>query len=419
MVLGRDENDHMKLPSFLTTLTRQFKALSRFKQILLGVVVIGLIYSIYPKPDKNQVSYQTATITTGQVTEIISETGEIMSTGMTEVVSTTNGIVQEVYVENGQDVKRGAKLYYVESSATAEERAKASAAYLSAKNALSSAESSSLTLQSTMFAKQEEFRLLNESGDYSDENSQNQILPAYTTIENDWLASEAKYIDQQDVIQAATTSLNQAYLAYLATVDSVVTAPIAGQIANLAIAPGQSVSGTNSSLIIASREETWVELSVSEADITPIAPDQDATVSVDSLSGETFEAIVKRVDQFGTDSSGVVIYNVYLVLTDPSDQILPAMTVQVDITTAHADEVVVVDNSAIKPYQGGKAVQVMGKSGNNLIYLPITLGLTGSTHSEVTTGLEVGDEIIVSQSTDSSDKASSGGIFGAPGGGSK
>lgn len=402
----------MQFLSSVNNLITKLKNLSKIKKILLVISIIGLGYLVYPKPDENKISYQTSTITTGSITEVVSETGEIMSTGMTNVVSTTTGIVQKVYVENRQKVKRGDKLYYVESSATTEERNKAYASYLSAKNSVASATAQQLTLESDMWVAHELYETKVTDLSLGKED------PTYIEYNRDWQAAEAKYLNQAEVIKATKASVAQTYSAYSATIDSYVTAPISGTIANLAVAPGQSVSSSSTSLIIASEQDTWVKLTVSEADITAISPDQQATVSVDALSGETFEATVKRVDKFGTDNGGVITYNVYLSLTNPSVQILPAMTVQVDITTAEAQDVVIVDNSAIKPYQGDKAVQIISKSGNT-IYLPITLGLTGSTHSQVLTGLEVGDEIIVSQSTTSSDKSPTGGIFGAPGGGSK
>jgi len=395
-----------------------FRQLSRAKQILLTIIVFSAIYLLWPKNSDSQPTYKTAIVETGSVTQVISETGEIMSTDMISVTSTTTGIVNQIFVENGQKVTRGDKLFSVISSATDEERAQAFSAYMIAKNTLETARATELSLQSDMFAKQNSFRLLTESDTYSDENAANQILSAYTTVENDWLASEIKYKNQQSVITQAQSALSEKYHAYLATVDSTVTAPIGGDIANLAVASGQAVSGANQVLIITNHGETWVKLSVSEADIVALSPGQHAVVSVDALGSESFDAVVSRVDEFGTDSSGVITYNVYLVISDASTKIRPAMTVQVNITTDHQDDVVIIPTSAIKPYQGGKAVQVKSQHGNDLIYVPIVLGIQGDAYAQVVSGLELGREIIIAHVT-STKSSTNGGIFGNPGGGEK
>ena len=83
------------------------------------------------------------------------------------------------------------------------------------------------------------------------------------------------------------------------------------------------------------------------------------------------------------------------------------MTVQVEIMTKEKEGVIVVKNEAIKPYQGGKAVQVVSKSGN-LIYKPVEVGIKGVNKSEIVLGLEKGEEIVVSQNSNNTKSKKSG-----------
>ena len=385
-----------------------YKSLNKIKQISIVLIVATAIFLLIPKSsDEKDISYQTQSVQLGSVTQIISETGEIMSTGRTDVTSTTTGIVDIVYVDNGDIIYKGQNLFKVISSATQEERSRAYASYLSAKSTLELAKAIKLSYESDMWQAQEFF----ESQSWDTERSVDERI--FIQTERDWQASESKYLNQDQAISAAQASVTQTWLAYQATVDSVVKAPIAGTIANLAIASGQNVTGLDVALMVSSEAETWVKLSVSEADVINLAPDQHAVVSVDALGGEEFDAIVKREDEFGKDNSGVVTYNAYLFLENPSSSIRPTMTVQVDVVTQSKDDVLVVPNSAIKPYQGEKAVQIIGKKTDQPIYLPVQIGIKGDTQTEIVSGLEEGQEIIIGQSSTSSGSEGGGGIFGS------
>jgi multidrug efflux pump subunit AcrA (membrane-fusion protein) len=89
---------------------------------------------------------------------------------------------------------------------------------------------------------------------------------------------------------------------------------------------------------------------------------------------------------------------------------MPSMTVSINIMIDKKDDVLVVPNSAIKPYQGSKAVQVLDKNSDQVLYMPIKIGLIGISKSEVVSGLKEGQEIIVS-TISTSEKNSSAGIL--------
>jgi multidrug efflux pump subunit AcrA (membrane-fusion protein) len=388
------------------------KSLSLIKKVLLIIVVGLVLFLIRPKANEEEISYQTKAVATGSVSQVVSETGEIMSTGKTEVNSTITGIVTEVYVDNGDEVKKNQALFKVESSATAEDRAKAYASYLAAKNILNSAEQNKKSYESDMWQAHESFEAQSLDTELSVDD------PIFIQTERDWQASEKKYLDQDKVITQAQAAVASAWFSYQATIDGEVKSPIGGVVANLSVSEGQQVTATDIALIVSSASETWVELSVSESDVITISPDQTAIVSVDALSDSSLEAKVKRVDQFGSETSGVVTYKVYLVLNENALEVKPAMTVQVDITTQNKDDVLVVLNSAVKPYQGGKAVQVLSEKTGQVVYVPVKIGIEGEKTTEIVSGLKEGQEVITGQgSSTDTEKDSSSGIFPIPGGG--
>lgn len=404
---ARGENNYImkKIKTKLLAGLKWFKNLSLIKKgLVLGVILLAIFLLLKPGDNGGEISYQLAQVEQGEVTQVVSETGVVMSTGKVDVASTIKGVVKSVYVENGQEVNRGDKLFEVTSSATEAERSSAYSNYLSAKNTLDAAERNLLTYESDMWVEHEiyESRAI-DSGLAT-------VDPLYIETNRDWLASEKKYLDQHQVVSQAKAAISAKWLAYQAMADGVVKAPIGGMVANLGVAEGQFTEGAETALVIGSAEKTWFSLSVSETDVLKIQPGQEAEVRVDAIRGKTFKAVVERVDAYGTDNSGVVTYGVYLSLTGDAGVIKPNMTVQVDIVSESKDSVIRVPSGAIKPYQGNKAVQVMGRN-QQVIYKPVEIGIEGESYTEIISGLEAGDQVIVGENAGGSGDKKSGGIF--------
>lgn len=394
-----------KLKRKLLVVWKWFKSLNLVKKgLLLGVMLLSGFLLFRSGGGGAEVSYQMAKVEQGEVVQVVSETGIIMSTGKVDVASTIKGTVKSVYVENGQEIKKGDKLFEVVSSATEAERSLAYSNYLLAKNTLDTAKRNLLTYESDMWVKHEVYESKAIDAGLATED------PLYIETNRDWLAAEKKYLDQDQVVKQAQAAISAKWLAYQAMTNGTVKAPIGGTIANLGVAEGQFVDGAETALVIGSAGSTWFNLLVSETDVLKIQPGQKAEVRVDAIRGKVFEAVVERVDTYGTDNSGVVTYGVYLLLTEDVETIRPNMTVQVDIVAENKDNVVRIPSGAIKPYQGNKAVRVMGDSGQ-VIYKPVRIGIEGESYTEILSGLEVGDQVIMGENAETGGDKKSGGIF--------
>jgi RND family efflux transporter MFP subunit len=379
-----------------------YRNLGRWQKFLLILLICAALYFAFKSFNtKEAVAYQFAQVKKGSLQQVVSETGELTSSNKVEVGSSINGVVTEIYVDNGQSVKKGDKLFYVQSSATEEERSKAYSDYLSAKNNLAAAKSKMDTLDSSMWKAHEEF----ESKSLDTELSVDD--PVYIQTKGDWKAAEANRLNQDQVIAQAQSALNNAALSYQATSSGPVKATSDGQIANLSVSVGQVVSSTDVALIIKTNSESWVKVAINENDINGVSPGQKAIIIVDALSDLELQATVKRVDEFATISSDVAVYYVYLSLNDGNEQLRPGMTAQVEITTQEKKDILLIPNTAIKPYQGEKAVQIFDEASQAVIYQPIKVGLSGDINSEVESGLTEGQKII-SQEASSNKTGSSG-----------
>ncbi|RLC35071.1 hypothetical protein DRH14_01655 [Candidatus Shapirobacteria bacterium] len=381
---------------------KKFKKLSKRNKTLLivGLVIIIILINQTAEKKEKKITYKRELVKKGKVVSTVSETGEILTTGKVNINSTITGMVEDVYIKNGDIVKNGQSLFKVKSTASQAEKTTAYSTYLGAKNALESAKSVQHSLQSTSFSANQKFINDAVARDLLEND------PTYIQQRADWLAAEANYLNQVQIIKKAQVALNAAWLNYQAVTSGTIKAPIKGTIANLAVSIGQEVNSNTIALMIRNDSNSWAKLAVSESDISNIEVGQKATVLIDALKGIEIEGTVDRVDDIGTDTSGIITYGVYINLGQVEKKIKAGMTVQIDIETKRVENVLVVSNSAVKTYQGEKTVQVLDKESGGLLYIPVKIGIVGDSKTEILNGISEGDEIIIGQTTSSTKNSS-------------
>src|SRR5438270_859843 len=97
------------------------------------------------------------------------------------------------------------------------------------------------SLQSALFKANQTF--INDKGVSNPSDAQKQD-PVYIEENANWLQAQADYKNQAGVITQAQAALTASSLSYQATQDSVVTAPVAGTVANLSVSQGNSVTAS-------------------------------------------------------------------------------------------------------------------------------------------------------------------------------
>jgi macrolide-specific efflux system membrane fusion protein len=389
-----------------------WKKQSQAKMIAAVVIIAVILFVGYKnfgqKTKKPQ--YQTAQVTKGTLLTTVSESGNVTSGSQAGVGSPTTGIIQDIYVKDGDTVKQGQNLFKVASTATAQERSSALAQYLSAQASLNSANTSLYNLQSTMFAKWQTYMNTATNTTYqnsdSTPNTTARVQTPFTIAQDDWLATEAQYKNQQTVISQAQASLNNASLAYKATQNAVVTAPIAGTVANLTVRAGDqitasggnlssnvsSTTATNAVLYIGNYAKPYIKVQAGEVDVPNIHAGEKATITLDAFPDKTFVGNVDQVDTTGAISSGVVTYNVFVSIVAPADNIMPGMSASVTIQTNRKDDVLSVPSAAVQTTNGQSTVRIM-KNGTPTS-VDVQTGLVSDTQTEITSGLSEGDTVV-------------------------
>jgi RND family efflux transporter MFP subunit len=395
----------------------KFKHLSRKKKVffiflflLFIVIIVSFVGSKTKKP-----SYKTEEAKRADISEIVTESGFISTNGKIDVYSPTTGIVDTVLVKNGDSVKENQTLFTVKSSATEQQKKAAYADYMTAKSTLESAQATLYSLQSSLFTYWNVYKTLAENDTYEKSegvpNEEQRTLPGFQSVQKDWLAAEANYKNQQNVIAKAQAQTSSANLLYQATQNAVVKATIDGTISNLAVAPGSSVmvntalTPTAPILSIGNFPTVEAVLQLSEDDIVKIKENQSADIRIDSIDSKTYKGIVRRVDSIGKEVNGVISYNVYIEITDPDELVRPGMSIDAEIVTNKVDQSLSVSNSAVKPYKGGKAVRVPADNKDGYDFIPVKVGVRGEEKTQILEGIAEGQEIITSLATEGKKKS--------------
>ncbi len=401
---------------------------SLWKKIGIVILFLVVIWSVISSfTNKNGQKYSVEAARRADITESVDESGVVKISAQTDIYSPTNGVIEELYVSNGAYVEPGDDLFKVKSTATQQEKQAAYASYLAAVATLNAAKSNREALQADMFAKWDTFKELAESDSYENEDGtpdyENRALPEFHIAEKQWLAAEQKYVDQEKVIAQAQAAVNSAWLEYQATQTTVVKSTAAGTVANLSVVHNDSVTASSGNavsipgvsrtsikpvLTVADFSVIGVLLSLGESDINKIEPGDEAVIDVDPINNRKYKGFVSRVDEIGYDDGGVMKYDVFIIIQDRDNQLKAGMTADAEIVTEKLVNVLSVPNTAVKPYEGGKAVQVVNDK-NELEFVPVIVGVRGEQRTQILEGITEGDEIVVSLTNEQVERP---GLFG-------
>lgn len=405
---------------------RTFLFGSRKKTTISLVVIVVLILFAWNRiaSATKKPQYQTASVTRGTIISSITESGNVTTTSQGTVGSPTTGIVEEIYVKNGDQVTQGENLFKVKSTATVQEIASTYATYQNALVSANTAEQNQLSAQATL--EKDRAAVISASSAVTQmqnnvaasqpnpatktsytQNDIDAINSALTSAQETFTADEKKYTQSNQNIAAAQAAENSAWLSYQATQDSIVTAPIDGTVANISVQPGDQVTASSgnlssnlsnsantgtSILSIGNFSAPYIKVTASEVDVPTIHPGEKATITLNAYTGKTFVGEVKQVDTVGTITSGVVTYNVYVGFVAPPSGIEPGMSATVSIQTARKDDVLTVPSGAIQTLGGSPTVRVL--QNGNITNVPVTIGISSDTDTEVTSGLSEGQTVV-------------------------
>ena len=328
--------------------------------IAIGLVVISIALLIVGKKQgwfgkEFSVSVATEKVKAKSLTEFITANGKIQPETQVKISPDVSGEVIDLYVEEGQEVKKGDLLCIIKPEMYVSALNRAEATLNSAKARLA----------------QSEAQLIERELSY---NRAKQLFEKNTIPLSEYQSAEAAYKVAQAEVKAAQFSVKSAEATVSESREQLtktkIYAPIDGTVAALNIEKGERVVGTSmmtgtEMMVIANlnRMEVWVD--VNENDIVKVTKNDTALVEVDAYLNRKFKGLVTEIansakkatvassaDQVTNfEVKVLLLYDSYVDLIDSTAKKLypfrPGMSAAVDILTEKRDNVLTVPISAV------------------------------------------------------------------------
>lgn len=349
-----------------------FTFISRHKKLVsLGAVIVaslGYYFFWSGNTQTTAVKYVTAKAERGSITASVSGSGNVVVDQLATVDPTISGTVANVAVNVGDAVKKGQLLFTIVND-----------------------DLTASTLQSQVSLRNAEIAVSQAKANlFSAKNGGSEL-------ERDRAILRTK-------VDVAEESLRVAKLNYTnALSDSAkrqVRAPIDGTVNAVNIKNGDDLSrlSNNSSseapIIIGDLKTLKAQVEVNEVDIPNIVLGQKVMMTYSAIDDLTVSGKIEKIDALGTITSGVVNYTVTIGFDSVDSRLRPGMSVSAKIITDVKQDVITVPNSALKVKNNKTYLEVLNSATRLPEQRTIELGLANTTHTEIVSGVAVGDDVV-------------------------
>jgi HlyD family secretion protein len=218
-------------------------------------------------------------------------------------------------------------------------------------------------------------------------------------------ASLARLLGDDRSRALAAAQLRQAELnldqARLHLKNAQLVAPIGGTIAELNLSVGQQVGagGLKSAIVLADLASYHIDVGVDESSVGALQDEQPVVITIDALPDRQLTGRVNRIAPVATEQGGIVNYKVVIGLDQTDAPVRGGMSANVEIVTETRDNVLIIPNWTIRIDRGTGKAYVNVRRGGQIREVEIATGLRNANESEVISGLNEGDELVVTQTT--------------------
>lgn len=405
--------------------------------LLVGVLVFAFFFVRSSNADTTS-QFQTATIKRGNLTATIGATGTVRARQTAVLLWQSTGTVDTVNVKVGDNIPNDFVMAFLEKTSLPQTVIMAESDLASAQKELDDLLTSDTARAEAVINLRDAQEVYDKAWNWREELNgkihvkkivykqlgtrkipvlkEYRARPDEGTIkkaDEDLALAKAKLDDARRDFERLNNGNMEDITAAQARVDAAqatlntarVISPFAGTVTESYTLPGDQVDGGTTAFRLDNLSSLLVDVKVSEVDINSISVDQPATLTFDAILGKTYHGEVVEVTQAGTVEEGVVNFTVTVELTDADASVKPGMTAAVNIVVEEIQDVLLVQNRAVRLVDGQRVVYVL----ENGLPAPkeITLGSSSDTMSVVADGeIKEGDAIILNP------PATGGGPFG-------
>jgi HlyD family secretion protein len=420
--------------------------MSRNKKILIGVgvvIVLGAIAFANVKFKRQEgLAVNVESIQKRDLQAIVSASGKIQPRTLVNISADTMGRVTDLAVEEGQRVKKGDFLLQIDprnlTTAYNQSAASLAASRSTVEQLRVSIDGTRTNLKAAQDAMARQQQLWKQGLTTREqlEQAENQVK-----VREAELASQERQIETQRLrMQQEQAGVENAKL-NLSKVR--IESPITGIITRRNIEEGETVVvGTMNNagtvlLTVADMSVIEAEVEVDETDIPTVQLGQTAKVTIDAMPGKSFTGKVTEIGNSPIQASNTssasqaTNFKVKVTLDNEITEVRPGFTCTAEITTATRQQAVsvpiqatavrevIVDKEGnivrdeskgpqrgrgatavaaqeLKPGQERKELEgVFVVRDNKAVFTPVKTGIAGEKYFEVTSGVNVGDQVII------------------------
>src|SRR5271154_2152845 len=355
-----------------------------WKKAVIGVIVAGVLIGIVGfsvnQANKGVVTVQTAKVATqDDLVSLVTASGEIRPTTYTNVTAQGYGRITEIFVKEGDHVKKGDKLLLQENvQANADVQAQ-SAAVNTAESGVQAADASFTAAKADLVSQQANMEKAKLDWERGQGPFKDGLIPKQdfdqrkSTYDGAVAAVDSARARVQSLkaqLDQTRSQVNQNRAVLVRTQDvlskTAYVSPINGIVSYLPVRVGEYVvpgiqNSTGSFLItVSDMSVVTFEVKVEETDIVNVKIGQDADVTIDAVPGKIFKGKVTEIgSQAVLRSSGLTStqsttstqeakdFKVVVTLENPPENLRPGLSTTAKIKTAEKKNVVAIPIQAL------------------------------------------------------------------------
>ncbi|HEY1760112.1 MAG TPA: efflux RND transporter periplasmic adaptor subunit [Bryobacteraceae bacterium] len=321
------------------------------------------------------------------------------------------GAVQEILIQLGQPVAKGEALLRLDDSDAVAERdsAEASIAQIRADlDVISSGGRAADRARLQSDLEQAQLSLEHAREDY--QKYQGMLVEKIATKAEvtakmqkvDDLEAQVKGLKEQQNALVSPTDRSSAearlrnaqaalHLAEAKISQSVVRAPIDGEVYQFDVKRGSYLNAGDTVAMIGRLDQVDVKVYVDERDLGRVAKAMPVRITWDALPGREWKGVVNKlptqISALGTRQVGEVV----CLIDNPKRELKPGANVNVEIRAEAAENVLTIPKEALRNENGQEGVYVL--AGDAIHWRPLKLGIGNVTRTQVTSGLSENDSV--------------------------
>ncbi|MDY7394541.1 efflux RND transporter periplasmic adaptor subunit [Aureibaculum sp. 2210JD6-5] len=356
------------------------KSVTIFILLFIVITFAGAMYYLYTKNAEDPVVYKTEKPTTQTIVKKTVATGSILPIEEVLIKPNISGVIQEIYVKGGDNVKQGdliAKIKVIPNSSSLN----------NAKNAIQS-NKIDLDNQKRNYDRQ---KALFDKGVISKQELE-QAEVAYNQSKQSYSAANQNY---EIVKTGSTRGLGN-------SANTLIRSTVSGMVLEVPVEVGNQViesNNFNEGTTIASLADVnklIFEGKIDESDVGKVKEGLPLEITVGAVENQVFDATLDYIAPKGNLENGAIQFEIEGILKkQDSTFIRVGLSANASIILARADSVLAIKEALVQFDKDTKAPFVEVKNGNGFERKNITLGVSDGIQVEIKDGISKNDEIKV------------------------